>query len=152
MGSCELCGAKTNSLKQIKIGGSNMMVCNSCLPLGSEVSIKKESHTFRKKHKINVSKEEILENYNSLIQSALVKKNIDVHMLSRAVNIRESQMNKFLSKKIRPDIQTAKKIAAFLEINLVRDVEYNEDNYLNDEEEIYSNSLGDLIKNQLNKK
>ncbi len=154
MTACEMCGNDVKSLTKIKIENSSMLVCNSCKPLGKEDHTTNKTHTFKKIKKTNESNYDVVSNYTNIIQSSLSKKGINVKQLARATNIKESSLNNYLKGSIKLDIETAKKIQNFLEINLVYECENDSDvrteDFMNDESP-QKPSLGDLIQKQLNK-
>ncbi|NCC71242.1 hypothetical protein EOM09_06690 [bacterium] len=57
----------------------------------------------------------------------------------------------FTSKKLKPDLNTAKKIQNFLDIDLISLNDMEEKDFILDENANSSYSLGDLIKKELNK-
>ena len=113
------------------------------------------NRTFKfKKNKYEKIQLDIVSNYLSLINSFLGKKGINLHQLARAVNVKESTLNKYFSGKIKLDIETAKKLENFFEIKLLEEVsEVNTADYMQskdeDDDSNQSLSLGDLIKKQL---
>lgn len=154
MASCELCGKSNVSTKSSKVAGTLMNICENCSGYGS--SVQKEpsnfSHTFYKKVKNDDENEEVCENYGSLINSALAKKNLNLHHLAKALNIKESTLNKAMTGKLHMEISMAKRIEKFLEISLVKSMKpVNVDDYLLDEKESQVTSLGDLLKEKLKK-
>ncbi len=153
MGTCELCGALKVNLKKIKTNGTELMVCQNCIGLGIVIEDPKKDHsfTFQKRKRIDISQEELIDDYNKKIQIGMQKKGIDLHQLAKAVNIKESQLSKFLSKKLKPDLNTAKKIQNFLDIDLINLNDMEEKDFILDENTNSSYSLGDLIKKELNK-
>ena len=97
-----------------------------------------------------------MENYSSLLNKGLSKRKIDIHQLARAVNIKESSLQKYFTGKLHPDLQTAKRLEKFLEIKLTREVDLKEtdDNSFSLETNDLNSqpTLGDLIMKQLNEK
>jgi putative transcription factor len=152
MAVCELCGSQSQALTPIKVAGSTMSVCNSCKSMGKEQFSTQKSHTFKRRiHE--KTQEEVVSNYSSMINSALAKKGLQIQQLARMLNIKESTLNKFFTGKIKPDIETAKKLERFFEIRLVEEVSsssqnFSEDVFLDDDDNS-SLSLGDLIKKQM---
>lgn len=148
MGSCELCGKQDVNLKQVKITGSVMKVCSSCASYGAVLEKKvDEKHIFYKKKKIN-EEYTVVDNYSSLINSALAKKNLTIHHLAKTLNIKESTLNKVVLGKLQLDIDMAKRIEKFLEIKLVVIDEKKENFDYGDvmKENEERTSLGDILK------
>ena len=150
-----MCGKKDN-LIPTKVAGSSMQLCASCSKLGKKEEINSDSPTkktfYKKKKQLN--KEYVTQDYENLIKSELNNKDLTPHQLARATNIKESQINKFITGKLQPDIETAKKIEKFLGISLITDEDPNEGigSYMvDDEDDAEATSLGDLIKKKLEK-
>ncbi len=148
-----MCGSEGNLVK-IRVAGSEMNVCSNCKKMGAEVEKKEDyKHTFRHRVRSSEITEEVVSNFGSLINNALAKKGMDVHHLARGANIKESSLQKYLQGKLKLDVDTAKRLGKFLEIELVEEVEGGSVN-LDDvmaEESSSSMSLGDLIKKQMEK-
>ena len=144
-----MCGSEANSLNNIQVAGSTMKVCNSCKNMGHSVHEEKKAHTFYKRHKDEETRIEPVENYSSLIERALAKRGLNHQQLARATNIKESNLNKYLSNKLKPDLETIKKIEKFLEIPLTEEVSGGSFDMSSLSEDNESLSLGDLIKKQL---
>ena len=155
MVTCEMCG-KEGNISRVSVEGTSMAVCDSCKSMGksSEDYSSNNSHTFRKRTKTQV-KDEVVVNFSSLINSSMAKKGFTAHQLARVINIKESSLNKYLSGKIKPDIDVARKIENFLEIKIVEQVEGSEQidttDIIVDSDDTTGLSLGDLIKKQLEK-
>ena len=149
MVSCELCGKETNSLTSIKVAGSTVRACSSCRHLGKRVQEQgPQSHTFKKTKKTYAPTQEVVSNYAQAIQQGLSKKNINTHNLAKTLNIKESSLQKYLTSKVKPDLEVAKKIQTFLEITLI--VEQNEPSpdayFLEEKASDDEPTLADLIK------
>lgn len=159
MATCEFCGKVTSNVTTIKVAGTNMQACNDCKHLGKSTSNlnQKLAHSFRYKKKTEPTYE-IKNNYTSLLKSAMSKKGINLHDLAKTLNIKESSLNQYLSGKIKPDIQTARRLERYFEISITNQLEtlenstYNEDEILDSTNSSSGLSLGDLLKDQLNKK
>lgn len=154
MGTCELCGKSSESLVNIKTAGTNMNVCYNCKNMGKETE-KKENKTFMfKKNKYEQTQLDVVSNSLSLINSSLAKKGINLHQLARAINVKESSLNKYFSGKIKLDLDIARKLENFFEIKLLEEIEtINPRDYMQNEDDENNSSqnlsLGDLIKKQL---
>ena len=156
MGFCELCGKESNNIVKTKVVGSIMNTCLSCSSKGEIIEEKKELSKVFKYKKKDIISYEIIENYNSIINSAISKNNLDIHKLARGVNIKESILSKMLLGKISMDINTARKLENYLNIKLVKleessksQEEILEELKFDDEKSL---SLGDLLLKELNKK
>lgn len=152
-----MCGSSSESLVTIKVAGSNMRVCMSCSKMGKIVEEQKtRTHTFYHRKKDEGTVKEPKDNYASIINRELAKKGLNIHQLARAVNIKESNLSKYMLGKMKPDVDTIRKIEKFLEISLLQDVssmgKFDEDDIMSDESENSGLTLGDLIKDTRKKK
>ncbi len=156
MASCEMCGVSDQLLKEVRIAGTNMNLCSKCSVHGSQREDRGDiSKTFYKKKRQDETQLDVVDDYISKINRALAKKGFNIHHLARAINIKESSLSKNLSSKIKLDITTARKIEDFLEIELVvESKKVKVEDYMDseEEEEINSNSFGDLLLKKLNEK
>lgn len=147
MVTCELCGENTSVVSLTRIAGTAMKVCSKCEKMGINLEPNKtKEHTFRHNLKQDEIKLEVTNNYSMLINKGMQIKKIDVHILARSTNIRESTLTKYTTNKIKPDIESAKKIEKFLDIKLIE--EFKNENYeskLNDD--IAPRTLGDIFEN-----
>lgn len=133
MTTCELCGNKTSQIKKAKIMGSVMNVCEKCINYGTSLeqidNLKNQNthKTPRKENFKNKKKEEtelqIINEATKKIQQSMSQKNLNIKNFSRAINVKESTLNKIMSKKLELDITTARKIEKFLKINLITKTE-----------------------------
>lgn len=152
MSTCELCGTSVNySLLSVKIAGGLVSVCKGCKEMGTAVdSIPTNlSHTFRRRKNEVLTKEEVVKNFNSVVNSSLAKKGLNIQQLARMLNIKESTLNKMLTGKIQPDIQTAKRLENFFEIKLVEIVDVDNEDFSDSivsESDTTAVTLGDLLK------
>ena len=102
MVACEMCGTDSSGLKEVRIAGTQMRVCNNCSRHGVSTEDKPAvSRTFYKKSRGEEIEFEVVENYASLVNSELGKKGINSHQLARAINVKESSLHKYLSSKIK---------------------------------------------------
>lgn len=157
MATCELCGSNVNSLTPIKIAGSYMKVCPKCKGMGNQVEkMPEKAHTFKRKAKKNVT-EEVVSDFVKKLNEGMKKKNINFHQLAKTLNIKESSITKYLSGKIKPDVETARMFERYFEIKFLEEVEdsskdYEDVNNLMEAEELSEVTLGDLLKKQMEKK
>lgn len=154
MESCELCG-KVALLSKAKVAGTTMQLCSSCKSHGVLENKTPKSKVFRKTSK-DLSSEFVVNDFHELISAGLQKKGLNSHQLAKAINLKESSLHKFITGKLQPDIDTAKRIGAFLEINLIDNSSssVDMDEFIVDEESTdeVTNSLGDLLKEELKRK
>ncbi len=162
MATCEMCGIQSENLTLIKTVGTNMRVCQNCSKLGQSIEEKKEqsTHTFYKRKKDEETSYEVISNYQSLINSALAKKDLTVHHLANTLNVKESTLNKVLTGKFPPEVTLAKRIGNFLNINLVNEIlesnitseSIEKLKVCKDDKENSTINLADLIKEKLKEK
>lgn len=152
MGTCELCGSQTEKLFAIRVAGTDMKVCSNCRSMGKSLeTAPSKMHTFR--HNVKNQKiEEVVSDYVKIVSSAISKRGLNLHQLARAVNIKESTLNKYMTSKLKPDVADAKKLEKFLEINIIEEVENSssyEDLLVDEKESSAGSTLGDLLEKQL---
>jgi len=163
MATCELCGAAAGQLKPVTVAGSTMHACSSCQGMGSlnksSTPSGKGQHTFVKKKK-EESTLEVVGDYDKRINDGLKKKGLNFHQLAKALNIKESFMNKFVQGKLKPDVSMAERIGKYLDITLletgshdpVAEEKLKEEMVVDESKDTSKSTLGDLIKSELNKK
>jgi len=95
---------------------------------------------------------DVVSNYAALINATLSKKGLNLHQLARALNIKESTINKYTSGKLKPDVDTARKIQHFLEIKLLEEKEEVDTQDFMSRGDSSSLSLGDMLKREMEKK
>ena len=122
MVTCELCGESSNNLVLTRIAGTNVKVCIKCSSLGKNIepNLNKE-HIFRHRLKEEEVKLQVVNNYSQLITNSMQKKGLDIHILARGTNIRESTLSKYVTNKMKPDIESARKIEKFLNVKLIEE-------------------------------
>lgn len=155
-----MCGKQTESPIQAKVVGSVMNVCSDCRRTGNVIEPENKapiSKTFYKRHKSESVENVVISNYGPLINSALARKNLNIQQLARIINIKESTLSKFMSGTFKPELDIARKIEDYLNINLVNEVESSgkSETMILDEmkkQEDVSENLADLILKQMKEK
>lgn len=148
---CEITGKETNKPVKIRVGGAILTVDISQKHMGTPVDdAPARSHTFKRRTK-SQTVEEVVPNFQSLVNKELAKRDLNLHQLARMLNLKESTLNKMFSGKIKPDVATAKKLGSFFDTSLVEEKESGSFDYsdLMDDSESSGTTLGDLIKKQL---
>lgn len=149
---CEITGKETKNPVKIQLAGSILTVDRSQQHLGKLIEEQKRdvSHTFYKSKKKQEEVGDVVSNYFSLISKALAQKQLTAKHAARAVNIKESTLQKYVSGKLKPDTNHAKILEKFLGITLFEEHKEskNESFDVNSvmTEESSGNTLGDLIK------
>lgn len=158
MVTCELCGKDVTKVIPVKVAGSIMQACANCERMGSSIENKSSDmgHTFYKRKKQDNLTLDVIPNYSPVLNSALAKKGITLHHLARALNIKESTLNKYFTNKLKPDVLTAKKLENYLGIKLLEEfTSENIDKYMDTSEKDSSDeslSLGDLLIKKMEEK
>jgi uncharacterized protein (TIGR00270 family) len=129
--NCDICG-KRDSLFNVEIEGSVLVVCESCAVHGKKLSkvivddvVSSSSNTKVKKSKIKmrVEREEpvilLVDNFNLLIKNKRERLNLKQEELAKHINEKESLIQQIESKKIEPSIKVAEKLEVFLKIKLL---------------------------------
>lgn len=164
MGHCEFCGKESNSMVKVKIESSVMNACQSCSKLGKVVEEDRQvySHTFtQKKKKIDKNNVEVVQDYSSKINTVMGKRGINMKQLANTLNIKDTTLQKYLSGKVKMDVDTARKFENYFEIKLTEEVDASSSNaseYMEEKslgakgQENQADSLGDLLMRKLQEK
>lgn len=159
MKHCEICGKEVNNTTNVKVAGTNVNVCQNCSKLGKKINDNSNQSYLFKKRKNEQIEENLISNYLDILKKSISKKNINIKQLSKAVNIKESLLNKYFTNKIKPDLKHAKKLEKFFDINLTENITNNQNNDLEknlilkeNEIKFEKQSLGDMLLEKLSKK
>ena len=153
MSTCELCGKEVSKVTDIEVAGSKMRACDKCKKLGKiiEKDHKKDvQHSFMKKKKTKVERE-VVSDYDKILNKAISRKGLNIHQRAKALNIKESSLNKYFSGKIKPDLNSAIIIGRYLEVDLVeeREIEDLDPEDFMDDDSGEGQNLGDLLMKKL---
>ncbi|MFW6025135.1 MAG: multiprotein bridging factor aMBF1 [Candidatus Woesearchaeota archaeon] len=162
---CNICGKKITSGYKINLEGSEMLACNSCSNHGDRIKKvyenKKEHDKDNKKDEKSVKKikettnskgEEILdfvENFDKKIRKKREAMDMKQEEFSKFLNIKSSLLHQLESGK-KCNVKIARKIERKLDIKLLERVEIGDPNEYKSKSK--SMTIGDLIKEKLNKK
>ena len=158
MGYCEICGTESNSLVKVRTDGSVVSACQKCSKVGNVVEErdrKVRSHTFSRKRKLEKVSYEVIPNYASLINSQMGKRGINMKQLANTLNIKDTTLQKYLSNKVKMDVDTARKFENYFEIKLTQEVSSDisaQEDYMSEKSEPESEenlSLGELLMKKL---
>lgn len=114
MGSCELCGNESDSLKKAKIEGAVLKVCDSCSSIGKEVSgssSQKKKRKKKKKSRKKRSREVLVPDYGEKVKDARESKQLSIKEVARDLNEKESLISKIEKQELKPDKALAKKFS-----------------------------------------
>jgi len=116
--NCEICDKRASNLVKIRLEGATMNVCESCAKLGERVSAP-PVFAGRREKEFELSKEEIVENYASLVKNAREKKKWTQEQLAREIQEKEFIIHRIEQARMPPTIFLAKKLQRALGIQLI---------------------------------
>ena len=116
--NCEICDKRASNLIKIRLEGAVMNVCESCAKLGERVSAPPVFAARREKEP-EFSKEDIVENYASLVKSAREKHAWTQEQLAREIQEKEFLIHRIEQGRMQPTIFLAKKLQRTLGIQLI---------------------------------
>jgi len=122
---CDMCGSEKKLMDAI-VEGVMMKVCENCAKYGEVIPIKsgEEIASLPKLRKTQHVKDEkefdyVLEKYAEMVKKAREKKGLKQEEVAKAIAEKESVIHNIESGHLRPSIRLAKKIGAFLGVNLI---------------------------------
>ena len=151
MGTCEICGKKTEQLFRTEVEGSTMNVCKGCSSHGKVLSKLVE---FRPKPVPKTVKPEIEEivvkDYWQKLRTA--RENIEMSQedFAKKINVKLRVLRSMEANKIVPDIETAKRLEKEIGVRLVEEVKAEPGEFT--AEKSGPITLGDLIEIKKRKK
>ncbi|MGC9037266.1 MAG: multiprotein bridging factor aMBF1 [Candidatus Micrarchaeia archaeon] len=128
---CEICGAEVETLYEIEIEGTTMLVCSVCARgkhlTGKVVKSKEEADTENKAKPGARPKEkeelEIIDNYGEVIRKAREKLGLPLKVLAEKISEKESTLERVENQKTLPNDKLVSKLEKELGIKLTRPVE-----------------------------
>lgn len=146
--SCELCGKEGELYKSI-VEGSQMNVCQNCSKFGKiiqtpKTNIKFKPKPFKKKQEMPETIFLIVDNYAELIKRSREKMKLKQEEVAKKIAEKESLIHSIESGKHEPNINLARKLERFFDINLVE--EHKEEQKNIGKTNAGSLTIGDLIK------
>ena len=146
--NCEMCGSEGESFKAI-VEGSEMNVCKNCSKFGKIIQKPKTNIKFKSKHfKKKQEKPEniflIVDNYAELIKRSREKMKLKQEEVAKKIAEKESLIHSIESGKHEPNINLARKLERFFNINLVE--EHKEEQKNIGKSNSSGLTIGDLIK------
>lgn len=159
MAQCELCGqnCESSQLITIKVAGSFVQSCSRCKNLGHSTTNNIDNSISKNIYKKKKDEElyEVVSNYAGLLNSAMQKKQTTIRHIAKALNIKESSLNKFFSGKIKPNLEMSRKLENHLGISLTKEYnsssKVNADDFITKPKENQDLSLGDMLISELEK-
>ncbi len=127
---CEICGAEVDTLYEIEIEGTTMLVCGVCAKgkhLTGKVIKAKEEETENKAVVAARLKEkeetEIIDNYGEVIRKAREKLGLPLKVLAEKISEKESTLERVENQKTLPNNKLVSKLEKELGIKLTRPAE-----------------------------
>ncbi|MBT6995377.1 TIGR00270 family protein [Candidatus Woesearchaeota archaeon] len=150
MAGCDMCG-KERELVDAIVEGAVVQVCLDCSKHGSVVAINQpvvdKKIEFQKELE---SKPEyvdvIVEDFYKKIKGARERKSLNQEDLAQALAEKESVIHQLETGKLKPSFRLAKKLAVFLNIDLIESVESNKNIKKDVNLKSESVTIGDLLK------
>ncbi len=141
--NCEICDKRAPNPVKIRLEGAVLNVCESCAKLGERISAP-PVFAPKRSSEFELPKEEIVENYSSLVKSAREKRGMTQEQLAREILEKEFLIQRIEQGRMQPTIILAKKLQRCLGIQLItmtaqEKVEINKS-------QSSSPTLGDYIK------
>ncbi|MEM4336414.1 MAG: multiprotein bridging factor aMBF1 [Candidatus Woesearchaeota archaeon] len=119
---CELCGKGKAEFSAL-IEGVELKVCNSCLKYGHRLikPVSSTVNTLRKEEK-EIDEEVIVDNFAEIIKKKREELNMTQEEFAKKLNEKISTIQAMESGRIKPTIETAKKLQKILKINLIKKI------------------------------
>jgi putative transcription factor len=156
MAVCEMCGRNEN-LVAADVEGAELKVCSKCAKFGK---VKKNNfnssnsnynrNNFRAKpsYKKETVEESVVGNFAEILRRERERRGLSQEDFAKLINERESQLSKWESDNLTPDIDTAKKLQRILAISLVKVEQLEEEKQKEENHKPRGDvlTLGDFIK------
>jgi len=152
---CDLCG-KNEQLFETVVEGTKLTVCRGCSDFGDvikKVGASEEEEYKRKIVSVSEGKKKIVEgivdNYSMLVKKAREQKGMKQKEVAKKIAEKESLIHHIEQGKYKPNIDLARKLEKFFGIVLIE--RYEEKEYKSSHDISEGLTLGDVIKNKLEK-
>jgi uncharacterized protein (TIGR00270 family) len=150
MASCDMCGREKELVDAI-VESAVVQVCLECSKHGSVVAINQPVVDKRIEFQRELeSKPEyvdvVVEDFYKRIKGARERKKLKQEDLAQALAEKESVIHQLETGKLKPSFKLAKKLAVFLNIDLIERVESNKTFQKNVNFKSESTTIGDLLK------
>jgi len=119
MANCDMCGKEGNLIDAV-VEGAMLKVCISCKDHGNVIPVVKPN--FVKEKVIEQTEEEIeviVDNYSEVVKKARENKGLKQEELAKDIAEKESVIHQIESGGLKPTFKIAKKLEAYLRINLI---------------------------------
>ncbi|NOZ82933.1 MAG: TIGR00270 family protein [Euryarchaeota archaeon] len=125
---CEVCGGRISGKPHlVMIEGGKVRTCSRCARFGSEVREPKQVHHRRSKRVPRQEPElEPVDDYSERIRRAREARGLSQEELARMVQEKESVIARLEAGRMKPDLETARKLERVLEIELMVEAEGEE--------------------------
>ncbi len=132
---CSWCGQEVEKVYKVNYNGETIYVCDSCLKQfksnNQEVEIKTQPKIVKQK----VREKTIVENYKEIILNILKEKNLTVEQFAQKINENETHIRKIIHGDYPLDLEIAKKIEKTFHVNLIKEIEYEEEIEISEEDD-----------------
>nr|MBA4404734.1 TIGR00270 family protein [Nanoarchaeum sp.] len=145
MGVCEICG-KVSEVFDAIVEGAMVKVCGRCSKHGNVVSVQKKAISTKIEKDPFEYVDVIVDNYAELIKEGREKKELNHEELAKAIAEKESTIAQVEAGNMKPNFKLAKKLAVFLNIELIEHVESSKESYKSIDFKSSSLTIGDLLK------
>jgi len=131
--NCEICDKRMQNPVRIKLEGAVVNVCESCAKLGEKIEMPKsvasmsdKAVIFAPKHReLELSREDIVENYAILVKNARERHGLTQEALASKILEKEFIIHRIEQNRMQPTIEIAKKLQRALGIQLITMVAEN---------------------------
>ncbi len=126
---CEICGAEVDTLYEIEVEGTTMLVCSVCAKgkhlTGRVIGAnKREDKKSAPQAKRNEKEEtEVIDNYGEVIRKARENLGLPLKVLAEKISEKESTLERVESQKTLPNDKLISKLEKELGIKLTKPVE-----------------------------
>lgn len=147
MAICEICGRISEVFDAI-VEGAMVKVCDRCSKHGNVVSVQKKFVSAKIEKDPFEYVDVIVDNYAKLVKEGREKKGLNHEELAKSIAEKESTIAQVESGNMKPNFKLAKKLAVFLNIELIEHVESSKEGYKSIDFKNSSLTIGDLLKKE----
>ncbi len=157
MTDCEMCGKKGVATKKVTIEGTTMMVCDACATYGAEVTLPKKIsakiiRNYAPREFVDPDAEaRIIQQFETVVKNAREKRGLKQEQVAKQLNEKESLIQNIESGRFKPSLKTARKLEKFFGIILVENNTFKTADTLQTSNEDTQITMGDLLRQTLEK-
>jgi len=150
---CEICGKYIDRGEKIRVEGSVIVVCKNCSSYGEVVAVIRTNRPERKKPRFREREEdleiepdeELVDDYARIIKDARENRGLKQEELGKMINEPTSLIHRIEIGKIEPTIEVARKIQKKLGVRILRHVDRESSELMDNTEGKKELTLGDMI-------